>query len=222
MLYEVITSFDAGATITVSNYGVRDPNNFNSTNKLNRYWRITPIGINNIQYDFTAAILSSDVVGDLGKITGGSFNVGDNRWEKQTSSTSLTSALISITGLSTETQLTGISSTPVTITITNESPLILCSGESVTLTTSYTGDSPIYYLWQYNPTLNTSNPANPVATPTTTTTYIVTINDYNGFLSNQASITIYVNETPTVITSYSIHYTKLYEIRRYCRESTKK
>jgi gliding motility-associated-like protein len=68
----------------------------------------------------------------------------------------------------------------------------ICPGESVQLQADPSGTS---YSWQANPTLSATNIADPIATPTTTTTYFVTINYACGF-SNSDDVTVTLAPTP--------------------------
>jgi gliding motility-associated-like protein len=81
-------------------------------------------------------------------------------------------------------------------TVTTSPNATICIGESSAL--SATGG--ITYLWSPAATLSNANIAGPVATPTVTTTYNVTVTDANGCI-NYGSTTITVNPLPVVATS---------------------
>lgn len=70
----------------------------------------------------------------------------------------------------------------------------ICDGESVQLFSS--GPNAVTFSWSPIAGLDDPSVANPVATPSTTTTYTVTITDNNGCV-DQASVTISVNPAPT-------------------------
>ncbi|MDB4285791.1 gliding motility-associated C-terminal domain-containing protein [bacterium] len=72
----------------------------------------------------------------------------------------------------------------------------ICIGENVTLQAS--GGST--YAWDIDPTLSATNIANPVATPTSTTTYFVTGTDAAGCV-NRDEVTVTVNPLPNIATS---------------------
>lgn len=69
----------------------------------------------------------------------------------------------------------------------------ICLGDQVQLT-AFNG---VTYNWTPALSLNSANIANPIASPTTTTVYTVSIIDVNG-CSNTGSVTITVNSMPTV------------------------
>jgi gliding motility-associated-like protein len=81
-------------------------------------------------------------------------------------------------------------------TVTTSPNATICIGESSTL--SATGG--VTYLWSPAATLSNANIAGPVATPTVTTTYNVTVTDANGCI-NYGSTAITVNPLPVVATS---------------------
>ena len=57
----------------------------------------------------------------------------------------------------------------------------VCAGQSVTLPTSVEGGVPVYsFAWTHAEDLNDADAAEPVATPSDTTTYVVTVTDNNG------------------------------------------
>lgn len=86
---------------------------------------------------------------------------------------------------------------PLTALISS-TPNMICEGSSATLNAMVSGGNmPYTYAW--SPTTNLSNPAigNPVANPTATTSYSVTVSDINGN-SVSATFNLVVNPVPTV------------------------
>ena len=73
----------------------------------------------------------------------------------------------------------------------------ICAGETATLGGSPTGPPLANYVWDNAATLNNPNAANPLATPTTTTTYNVTVTDING-CTNTDQVVITVDPLPNV------------------------
>ncbi len=73
----------------------------------------------------------------------------------------------------------------------------ICPGQNTTLQADPNGTS---WQWQSNPTLSATNISNPVATPSTTTTYYVTINYACGF-SAFDDVTVTVATPPTASAS---------------------
>jgi hypothetical protein len=85
-----------------------------------------------------------------------------------------------------------------TISSITASPGTMCAGNSATLTPTVSGGTlPYAYNWT-NPGNSLNNPtiANPVASPTVTTTYTLTVSDVNGCFWN-STVTVFVN--PAVV-----------------------
>ena len=73
----------------------------------------------------------------------------------------------------------------------------ICDGQSATIGGSPTGPAGATYLWDNGASLSSTSVANPIATPTVTTTYSVTVTDGNS-CSAIDQVTITVNPTPNV------------------------
>ena len=73
----------------------------------------------------------------------------------------------------------------------------ICIGGSVTIGGSPTGPASSTYIWDNSATLSADNVSNPIATPTVTTTYSVTVTDLNG-CTNTDDVLITVNPLPVV------------------------
>lgn len=85
---------------------------------------------------------------------------------------------------------------PIEIMITPENPE-LCGGESVALMTS--SDEPLEdYMWMPETGLSCTDCPNPTASPSTTTVYSVQAMSENGSCPAMGSVTIVVNETPSI------------------------
>ncbi|MCP4437830.1 MAG: hypothetical protein GY810_02715, partial [Aureispira sp.] len=81
-------------------------------------------------------------------------------------------------------------------TLSTSGDVSICEGESTNLST--TAPNAVSYSWAPNDgTLSDITLANPVADPTTTTNYTVTITDANG-CTNTESLTVTVNPLPTI------------------------
>jgi len=100
---------------------------------------------------------------------------------------------------------TCVKSDQMTITITggmlgvnpSAEPDAVCAGEEIQLYASASGGSGTYtYNWSSVPTGFTSSLANPKASPVTTTTYTVVVDD--GFTSVSGSVTVTVHPLPAV------------------------
>ena len=75
---------------------------------------------------------------------------------------------------------------------------IICSGSNATLTAVPNGGTGSYsYLWSPTTNLSCTNCANPSASPSSTTKYVVTVTDAKGCFTSD-SVTIVVHDNPTV------------------------
>jgi hypothetical protein len=83
----------------------------------------------------------------------------------------------------------------------NPSALAICGNASTNLVAAASGgDNPYEYSWSPSAGLNNANINNPIASPTSTTTYILTVTDDNGCVDN-ATITLNVNNFPLNISA---------------------
>ena len=95
---------------------------------------------------------------------------------------------------------------PMQVT-SSASEVLLCEGESSNLTANATNgcNGPYTYSWAPAVGLSNANIANPVATPTTTTTYTVTASEPGSCGAQQTSeVTITVNPLPTATITNSV------------------
>ncbi|MEO0552012.1 MAG: gliding motility-associated C-terminal domain-containing protein [Bacteroidota bacterium] len=112
-------------------------------------------------------------------------------------------------------------STPIAVTIddTSNRPTVnagsatfLCEGETVALlATPSGGDSNYTFLWDNEGTLDDPAVQNPVASPTTTTTYSVTVTDGLGCVSDAAFVTVTVSPQFQTVTLNSLGATTICE-----------
>jgi len=82
--------------------------------------------------------------------------------------------------------------TPKVTAILNTNPVTICGGESVPLSAS----GGLIYKWTPSAGLNRDDIANPVATPSKTTTYAVTVTNDAVCAGDAKSVTITVNQLP--------------------------
>lgn len=80
------------------------------------------------------------------------------------------------------------------------SPQEICAGEASQLNAFATGGSGNYtYVWTPSTGLSATNIANPIATPSTTTTYQIAVNDGNNTVSKNTEVIVHpVPETPVI------------------------
>ncbi|MDX9906672.1 MAG: T9SS type A sorting domain-containing protein [Bacteroidales bacterium] len=77
------------------------------------------------------------------------------------------------------------------------SPDQVCTGEYSQLVAYASGGSGTYtYLWSSNPPGFSSDLPNPIATPYQTTTYYVSVNDGNNYVSGSVTVSVFSNPIP--------------------------
>jgi len=187
------TAFSS-AYIGVSVADAKHPSNASTADFLTRYWNITQSGISTCVASITGTYTAGDITGTEVSIKAaqlnGDFNQTSNPWIKYAS---LASNSLSVTGASLsagQASFTGITGVDPTVAITG-GDVEICSGGSVSLGSTVTGDPAIIYSWSPSAGLSAANVADPIATVASTTTYNLTIYDANGITaSTTTTITI--------------------------------
>lgn len=189
-------TYAAGAYAGINLDNVKDPNNANQTNYLNRYWSVTTSGITAPAYSISATYVPGDVVGTEANISTGEYT-GALPWVKFGATNTVTHTLTSTAVSNITSAFTGISTAGPTVTSSANTSVCAGNSNSLSVTTS-TGDPTLTYSWAPAATLSVTTGTPVTATPTTTTTYTVTITDGNGFTST-ATTTVTVVPVPTAI-----------------------
>ena len=135
---------------------------------------------------------NGDIVGSEAEIAMGAWS-GSKPWTRYSKANDEANTVTANGVTATSVVFAGINSNPPTVDITNGESVAICTGSSVNLSTSVTGDF-ITYSWSPATGLSASNSASPVASPISTTAYIVTVTDGNGFTATD-SIDVIVNPT---------------------------
>ncbi|MBL7968557.1 MAG: HYR domain-containing protein, partial [Prolixibacteraceae bacterium] len=188
-------TFGVGAAVNVTSTAGKHPNNASAINYLNHYWSISTTGITNPVYDVTINYLQADVNGTESKIITGGYTSG-LPWVKYTLANT-TANTLSATGVtSTNLSITGISNDPPTVVIDNGATATICSGSSLVLNTTATGDPTLTFSWVSNPAGFISNLEDPSISPLVNTDYTVTVTDGNGYSATDM-ISVTVNPSPS-------------------------
>ncbi len=191
-----VSSYGSNPYIEITTTDGKYGNNASSTNFLSRYWTITFNDINGPNYSLSANYPSVDVSGTESEIAAGVWT-GSTPWIKGNQASGNT---ISATGLSGNGTiiLSGITLDAPTVEINggvaNEE---ICNGASVVLTAVPTGDPGWTYAWSPSAGLSATTIANPTASPSSNTTYTVTVTDGNGFTATD-DIDVIVHPIPDV------------------------
>ena len=195
-------TYAGGAYAAAKVVNTKHPDNKNTTDYLNRYWSLSNSGITSATYNLDANYLPADVTGTEADITVGVSTA--SLWVKYGTANTATH-ILSATGV-TQTGISigfsGIALAATIVAIIPEFPTI-CSGSSVTLTASATGGPIRTYSWSPATGLSATNIASPVANPTSTTPYTVTVTDWNGDVVS-VSVTVTVNPLLPVSVSLAV------------------
>lgn len=115
--------------------------------------------------------------------------------------------------------------TSSTVVVTNNSTAVANAGASVTITSGQTvqllGTGGVTYSWTPSGTLSCSNCQNPVASPTATTIYMLTVTDSNG-CTDTDTITVYVDiacgevYVPNAFSPNGDHQNDMFYVRGNC------
>ena len=210
-----LTSADAFASeyVGISVVDAKHPNNSSAANFLSRYWNVTQSGITNCIATITGTYLAADLNGAAGDINSaqlnGAFDQSANSWSKYSvlSGTTLTTVGAALTAGQTSV-FTGIRGLSPTASINIGAGATICNENSISLVSSVSngGDAPFTYSWSPTTGLSATNIINPIASPTSTQLYEVTVTDANG-ISDTESTTVTVNALPSTPTISTIEST---------------
>ena len=191
-----VSSYGSNPYIEITTTDGKYGNNASSSDFLSRYWTITFNDINGPNYSLSANYPSVDVSGTESEIAAGVWT-GSTPWIKGNQASGNT---ISATGLSGNGTiiLSGITLDAPTVEINNGAASEeICNGASVVLTAVPTGDPGWTYAWSPSAGLSATTIANPTASPSSNTTYTVTVTDGNGFTASD-DIDVIVHPIPDV------------------------
>lgn len=180
---------DADASNTISTSDSKPILNANTDNYLDRSWSIDINGITDSEYTIRPKYLDADINDTESEIAMG-IDDGNLPWEK--GSTDASNNELSTSGtVKPSITFSGITAASPTIDNITATDNPICIGSSTTINTTVTGDPVLTYSWTPSATLDLTDPANPIASPTSTTTYQVTVTDGNGLTaSDQIEITV--------------------------------
>ncbi|GIV35738.1 MAG: hypothetical protein KatS3mg032_0117 [Cyclobacteriaceae bacterium] len=190
------SGFPGNVSASVDDF--KHPNNASTTHFLTRYWSVNTT-LTAVTANVAAVYPSADINGTEANIRAarlsGGFNQVSNPWVKfaalggntlNASGTPLLNGVVNV--------FTGIRGADPTVTISGGG-ITICQGTSVNLSTAATADPAILYEWSPAAGLSATNVPDPIASPTVTTTYTVTIRDGNG-ITGSDNTTITVNPKP--------------------------
>lgn len=176
-------TFSSNASLSITIYDQKHPNNQNVNYFLDRYWLVTTNGITNPQYSIDATFSGGDVNYSTSDRLAAYYEGGV--WNEIAGAT-ITGNTVSFNGNSTSLSFSVLAEP--TVDITNPNPEVICDGGSVTFTTSATGGSSLNYSWVSSPVTTIASVASPTVSPPTNPsgtvtnyTYTVTVTDANGF-----------------------------------------
>jgi hypothetical protein len=188
----VTVSFTGGSFNTASLAGARvmnakHPSNFNASNYLNRYWRLTTNNIGSPVYDITANYLPADVTGTEGAMSMGQYPDG-LPWTKY-GTVNTGSHTLTYTGLTnTTSDFTGITTAGPGVFVTPDNVSSGCA--PVDLTATGNGDGAITYTWSPATRLSATTGNVVTAYPNAAIVYTVTATDGNGFTAQSTATVV--------------------------------
>jgi|GEM_PF-527838 len=196
----------ASPTVTTTyTVTVTHPNACTATDQMTI--TVNPLPVADAGIDAAICVGQSQVIGGAPTGPGGATYLWDNATtlDDATLANPTASPTVTTTYTVTVTDLNGCTGTDDVVITVNPlptvdagvSPQAICLQSSITLGGSPTSTAPnAFYAWDNVTTLNDPTAANPIATPTITTTYTVTVTDQNG-CTNTGQIQIIVNPLPT-------------------------
>ncbi|MGQ7868175.1 beta strand repeat-containing protein, partial [Sunxiuqinia sp. sy24] len=173
---------------------------------LNRYWDIDITGFTgSFSYDVFADFVDTDIHNSGSSISAAVYSKNTASWEiydgEGVGSINTTLYDLIAYGITDGSIiLSGINSAPTVSVSSSTNPI--CSAQSTTLTANATGDPTLTYAWTSDPSGSYPTTAAITVSPSTNTTYTVTVTDANG-LSAQDQIDITVDEAPVIAGSIS-------------------
>ncbi len=189
------SAFISSSGMSVQMNNVKDPNNADVSNYINRYWNISTSAITTPIYTAVATYVPGDVVGTEANISAGEYPLA-LPWNKYGVTNTATHTLTTGTITALGGDISGISTAGPTVTASASTSI--CAGYSTPISVaSATGDPTLSYSWAPAGSLSVATGVSVIATPTITTTYTVTVTDGNGFTST-ATTTVTVNSSPSI------------------------
>ncbi len=190
------SAYGSGAFTAVNVINLKQPNNANTNDYLNRYWNVAAFGVTGLSYSADATYVPSDVTGTEANISMGEY--AGLPWIKGSVTNTTTHTLSASAVTSSITALSGISTAAPAITLT-PSTAVCIGGYTALSVTSTTGDAPFTYSWAPAGSLAVTTGTVTLANPTSLTVYTVTVTDGNGF-TGTATTTVSVNLLPASFT----------------------
>lgn len=191
-------------TTTVYTVTVTHPNGCTNTDDVTV--TVNPLPVTDAGVDRAICIGENTVLGGSPTGPAGSLYTWDNAGSLSSASDPNPTANPTVTTTYTVTvvDLNGCANTDQVIVTVNPLPIVdagsdvtICEGESTTIGGAPTGPAGSAYLWDNAAVLSSASIANPVASPTVTTTFTVTVTDVNGCV-NTDQIIVNVNAAPDV------------------------
>ncbi|MGE0561788.1 MAG: GEVED domain-containing protein [Flavobacteriales bacterium] len=186
-------TYAVGAYASAAVTNVKHPNNGSNTNYLTRYWSTSVSGITAYTANVTGIYNNADITGTETSIANGKY-MSSLPWVKSNVLDTANNAVI-FTSTSTLGDFSGISLDNPTVTITGDTTRCLADAPTQLLANAL-GDTTFTYSWSPTTGLSNSTINNPTANPSTTTTYVVTVTDANGFVAVSPDFTLTVNSAP--------------------------
>jgi hypothetical protein len=199
-------TYNSESAVRVALKNEKHPFNGSNTNYLNRYWTSEALNLSTFGCDISATFIASDTIG-LGSKISQAVLESSLSWTRG-SNINTNSLQMDFVGETSLGVYSGISNENPTATIVGNNER--CTADLATVLRAVaTGDSSYTYLWSPSTGLSSNTVKSPLATPSATTTYTVTVTDANGFSITSNPFELKVNQSPNnPATTTAIDYCK--------------
>lgn len=175
----IVNGTATNGVVGVNLTDAKSPLNLHSTNFITRYWTLSQTGFTSVDVRFAGEYVSADVVGNENDIVLGVTPVGSTAYTAFPGTNISGQFAFSASTPTIIGQFTGINGLSPQVTAGVDDNEV-CSGTTINLSATGSGDGAVTYAWTSNPAGFTATGTAATAAPTVTTVYTVMATDING------------------------------------------